>query len=182
VSPPGRRAAESARTVPINPAAIDIFLQPGDVYFGDRDTRIRTVLGSCVSITFWHPQRLLGGMCHIMLPERAGAATDAPDGRYAAEAIELLFDEMGAAGTLPGEYQVKLFGGGRMFAFKAGSETLDIGSRNIDTARRLLRHRGLEPASGHLAGVGHRSIVFDVATGDVWVKHLPELTRLQHVA
>ncbi|MCK6396767.1 MAG: chemotaxis protein CheD, partial [Zoogloea sp.] len=99
-------------TVPINPAAIDIFLQPGEVYFGDRGTRIRTVLGSCVSITFWHPRLLLGGMCHIMLPGRIGKAPDEPDGRYADEAVSLLVDEMRAAGTQPRDYQAKLFGGG----------------------------------------------------------------------
>ena len=41
---------------------IEIFLQPGDFYFGGADTRIRTILGSCVSITMWHPTRLIGGM------------------------------------------------------------------------------------------------------------------------
>ncbi len=40
---------------------MDIFLQPGELYFGDSDTCIRTVLGSCVSLTFWHPKLLGGG-------------------------------------------------------------------------------------------------------------------------
>lgn len=168
-------------TVPINPAAIDIFLQPGEVYFGDRGTRIRTVLGSCVSITFWHPRLLLGGMCHYMLPERGTAGAGGADGRYADEAVDLLFAEMRAAGTRPREYQAKIFGGGRMFSFATGG-LLDIGSRNIETGRRLLRSHGLEPAGEHLAGVGHRSIIFDVASGDVWVRHMPEQADLRDVA
>ncbi|MCK6385157.1 MAG: chemotaxis protein CheD [Rhodocyclaceae bacterium] len=169
-------------TVPINPAAIDIFLQPGEVYFGDRGTRIRTVLGSCVSITFWHPRLLLGGMCHIMLPGRIGKAPDEPDGRYADEAVSLLVDEMRAAGTQPRDYQAKLFGGGRMFDFADGNAALDIGGRNVEAARRLLRRHGLDPVREHLAGVGHRSLVFDVASGDVWVKHMPEMTAQRNVA
>ena len=169
-------------TVPINPAAIDIFLQPGEVYFGDRGTRIRTVLGSCVSITFWHPRLLLGGMCHYMLPERNGDAAGQRDGRYADEALGLLFDEMRAEGTQPRDYQAKLFGGGRMFSFDAGKGVLDIGNRNIGMGRRLLRGHGLEPVSEHLAGVGHRSVVFDVVSGDVWVRHMPEQANLQDVA
>lgn len=169
-------------TVPINPAAIDIFLQPGDVYFGDRDTRIRTVLGSCVSITLWHPQLLLGGMCHYMLPERGEARTGEPDGRYAAEAMLLLTGEIRAAGTRPSEYEAKFFGGGRMFSFNAGDGVLDIGNRNIEAGRRLLRGHGLAPAAEHLAGVGHRSIIFEVASGDVWVRHMPELAGLRDVA
>lgn len=167
---------------PINSAAIDIFLQPGDVYFGDRDTRIRTVLGSCVSITFWHSRLLLGGMCHYMLPERNGFAEGFRDGRYADEAISLLVDEMRAAGTQPHDYETKIFGGGRMFSFNSGRGPLDIGNRNIETGRRLLRGYGLEPASEHLAGVGHRSLIFDVASGGVWVRHMSEQANLREVA
>ena len=93
--------------------AIEIFLQPGDLYFGDRDNRIRTVLGSCVSLTFWHPKLLVGGMCHYMLPNRSlerRTASDLPlDGRYADEAIELLTKEINLAGVPHREYEVKLF-------------------------------------------------------------------------
>ena len=53
-----------------SPEPIDVFLQPGDFYFGEAGTRIRTLLGSCVAITLWHPILHIGGMCHIMLPER----------------------------------------------------------------------------------------------------------------
>lgn len=38
---------------------IDIFLQPGEHYVGDADCTIRTLLGSCVSITLWHPAKLI---------------------------------------------------------------------------------------------------------------------------
>ena len=31
------------------PHVIDVFLGPGDFYFGDEQTRIRTLLGSCVA-------------------------------------------------------------------------------------------------------------------------------------
>ena len=98
---------------------IEIFLQPGEVFFGDSTTRIRTILGSCVSITFWHPTKLMGGMTHIMLPER-GKLKQAHelvlDGKYADEAMRLMLDEIESAGTQPSEYQVKLFGGGDMFS------------------------------------------------------------------
>lgn len=163
------------------PAAIEIFLQPGEVYFGDRDTRIRTLLGSCVSITFWHAGLRLGGMCHYLLPERKGDSQGRQDGRYADEALRLLFDEMRAAGTRPHDYQAKIFGGGRMFSPSAGSGRLDIGRRNIEIGQRLLQGYGLAPVSQHLAGVGHRNIIFDVATGVVWVRHGSDLVSLKDV-
>ncbi len=167
---------------PINPAPIDIFLQPGDVYFGDCHTRIRTVLGSCVSITFWHPQRCIGGMCHYMLPGRDNRAGSARDGKYADEAFSLLIDAMRAAGTGVQEYEVKLFGGGRMFNVEAGRDVADVGRRNVEAGRRLLAAHGLPVAREHLAGDGHRSLIFDLASGAVWVRHQAQPAGLRHVA
>ena len=95
---------------------VDIFLQPGEVYFGGRDTRIRTLLGSCVAITMWHPGMLAGGMCHYMLPGAPAGRHGMLDGRYADEAMALMLCEIRNAYTSPDEYQVKLFGGGHMFS------------------------------------------------------------------
>lgn len=158
---------------PLQP--LEIFLQPGDHYFGDRDTRIRTVLGSCVSITFWHPQLVIGGMCHYMLPsrdgERRGCAGPHPDGRYADEAVALLMKEIDAVGASHKEYQVKLFGGGNMFPDTRKHMDGHVGQRNVETARLLVRKHGFSCVAEHLGGIGHRNVIFDVWNGDVWVRH-----------
>ncbi|MCK2086744.1 chemotaxis protein CheD [Thauera aromatica] len=157
---------------------IDIFLQPGDFYFGDCDTRIRTLLGSCVSITLWHPRLRHGGMCHYMLPARSRRSGQVLDGRYADDAIALFLHELRAQGTRPAEYQVKLFGGGRMFRMPRnleGNELMEIGNRNIEAGRRLLRQHGFRVRASHLAGDGHRSLIFDVGSGEVWVRHVVDL-------
>ena len=154
--------------------AIEIFLQPGDLYFGDRDNRIRTVLGSCVSLTFWHPKLLVGGMCHYMLPNRSlerRTASDLPlDGRYADEAIELLTKEINLAGVPHREYEVKLFGGGNMFPDRSNPVS-NVGIKNVETARQLVKKHGYNCVAEHLGGDGHRNIIFDVWSGSVWVKH-----------
>jgi hypothetical protein len=48
---------------------------------------LRTLLGSCVAITLWHPTRRIGGMCHFLLPERKRRTNEPPDGRYGDEAV-----------------------------------------------------------------------------------------------
>jgi chemotaxis protein CheD len=164
----------------MRPAArnvIEIFLQPGDFYFGDRDTRIRTLLGSCVSITMWHPRLHVGGMCHFMLPERGPRArSDGLDGRYAEDAIALFQRELRALRVRAEEFQVKLFGGGRMFRPHARSVAhaamLDVGQRNVDAARGLLHHHGFRVKAAHVAGEGHRNLIFDVGSGEVWMRHV----------
>ena len=166
---------------PLNP--IEIFLQPGDHYFGDQGTRIRTVLGSCVSITFWHPQLFVGGMCHYMLPhremERRESAGPHPDGRYADEAMLLLMHEMDAVGVPHREYQVKMFGGGNMFPATNKQKDTRIGQRNIEMAKLLVGKHGFICVAEHLGGIGHRNVIFDVWNGDVWVRHNESMSPAQ---
>ena len=153
---------------------VEIFLQPGDLYFGDRDNRLRTVLGSCVSLTFWHPNLLVGGMCHYMLPnrkqERRNAGELPLDGRYADEAIEIMAGEINHIGVPHREYQVKLFGGGNMFPDQINSVS-NVGVKNVETARQLVKKHGFNCVAENLGGDGHRNVIFDIWNGHVWVKH-----------
>jgi chemotaxis protein CheD len=151
--------------------AIDIFLQPGEVYFGEQDTRIRTLLGSCVAVVMWHPHLLVGGMCHYMLPKHHGKKRDTLDGRYADEAMELMLREIRNAGTQPREYQVKLFGGGHMFSAHQAMSCDHVGAKNVEVARRLMKQHGFSSCAEQLGGIGHRNIFFEIWSGNVWVRH-----------
>jgi chemotaxis protein CheD len=155
---------------------IDIFLQPGEVYFGERDTRIRTLLGSCVAITMWHPGLLAGGMCHYMLPGATGGKRTQLDGRYADEALALMLQEVRKVHTTPEEYQVKLFGGGHMFSAHQNASSEHVGSKNVDMARLLMKRHGFKIHAEHLGGVGHRNLMFDLWNGHVWMRHQPPTT------
>jgi len=150
---------------------IEIFLQPGEFYFGDENTRIRTLLGSCIAITFWHPKLRLGGMCHYLLPSRPELPSiKALDGRYGDEALVWLLREATAKGTDPGQYEIKVFGGGNMFPGSPIAGRSEVGQRNIEQALTLLKNYQLPLAAKHVGGFGHRNLIFDVWSGDVWVK------------
>lgn len=166
---------------------IEIFLNPGDFFFGDHETRIRTILGSCISITMWHPRLLIGGMCHYVVPGRRRLPGADLDGRYGDEAMELFLREIKAAGTHPSEYQVKVFGGGKMFNSQANfgdcpaipcPKLLDntcksVSCRNVATAKMLIDQLNLQIKSSCLGGCGHRKLYFDVWSGNVWSKLSP---------
>ena len=150
----------------------DVILRPGEFYFGDRHARIRTTLGSCVSIIMWHELRLIGGMCHYLLPNRTVPRRTTLDGRYADEAIELFMNEIRAANTEPNEYQVKIFGGGNMFPRqKRRGICINVPNKNVKAARDLAKRYALNVKGANLGGSGHRQIVFDVWSGHVWVRH-----------
>lgn len=153
---------------------IDIFLQPGDFYFGEEKTRIRTLLGSCVAITLWHPRLHIGGMCHYMLPRRPQRKLDVPhvlDGRYAEDALKMFLAEIVRARTRAAEYQVKLFGGGRMFAPTArDAHHPSISETNVEFGRAAIVQCGFSHVAEDLGGDSHRNVILDLWSGDVWVR------------
>jgi chemotaxis protein CheD len=149
-----------------------ILLHPGDFAFVEPGVHIHTLLGSCISITLWHPQLHIGGMCHFMLPERPSGHPKgkALDGRYGDEAMMLFQREAAQHRTQLSEYQAKIFGGGNMIV---GSDDINnsIGAKNSEKAMQLLMGEGVDVLVAHVGEFGHRRIFFDIDTGDVWVRH-----------
>lgn len=151
---------------------IEIFLQPGEYYVGDASHRMRTLLGSCVSVTLWHPRMRVGAMSHFLLGSRAAARKFELDGRYGEEAMWLMLRDLVRAEVDPTQCEAKIFGGGDMFPVDGRVGSLSVGRKNGEVARRLLRGFGFRIVSESLFGAGHRQIIFDVATGDVWARQV----------
>jgi chemotaxis protein CheD len=145
------------------------YLEPGGFQFGAAPLRLTTILGSCVAVTLWHPRRHIGGMCHIQMPGKSKHAFEGKlDGHYAEDAFTLFDREIAHHGSHARDYVAKVFGAGNMFP---GTEaaTIKIGAKNLDAARRELARRGLHAAAEHVGGAGHRKLIFDLASGDVWL-------------
>ena len=152
---------------------LDIFLQPGELFVADAGFQIRTILGSCVSITLWHPETCLGGMSHFLLPTRGHAVKrNELDGRYGDEALQLMIDDLRARGVNPEDCQAKIFGGGNMFPGHGQASDIKVGQRNGLAARELLQLRGITVVKESLFGIGHRQIIFDLSCGDVWARQV----------
>ena len=147
----------------------EIFLGPGDYHFGGENTRIVTVLGSCISIAAWHPSMRIGGMCHYVLPDGEAGQKGAFDGRYADTAMNWLLREMHRCGTSPRGYRIHVFGGSCMFAYGGSSPAAAVGARNIEAARALLNHHGFPPAAADVGGASSRRVVFDFWSGRIEV-------------
>jgi chemotaxis protein CheD len=149
----------------------DFFLHPGDYHFGGAGDRVHTVLGSCVSITVWHPALRIGGMCHYMLPG-GPPASDPWDARYADGAIARILRDVHRSSTSPGQYEVKMFGGGKQFPHLTTPASLDVAGNNIEAGIALLERHGFALTVRELGGTGARRLIFDIANGDVWLRAL----------
>jgi chemotaxis protein CheD len=165
---------------------IDIFLQPGEHFVGDANFRIRTLLGSCVSITLWHARQRVGAMSHFLLPSRISRGDGELDGRYGEEVILIMSRELRRVRINPSECVAKIFGGGDMFPGQTRADVRNVGLKNGEAARALLAAHRIPIVSESLFGVGHRQIIFDVGSGDVWARQVrpsdPLLQQLENLS
>jgi chemotaxis protein CheD len=157
----------------------EVFLSPGDFHFATSPTRLRTILGSCVAVTLWHPARQIGAMCHFMLPSRVRKSAEL-NGKYGDEAIEMFIEHARAHRTAPEDYQLKLFGGGEMFPHhKRDVHFSDVARMNIRAALELADSYDLDLIAQDMGSTGYRNIIFDLCNGHVWVRHKPIRTTTE---
>lgn len=129
-----------------------------------------TLLGSCIAITMWHPTLKIGGMCHYLLATVRAAELTAP-ADHAEGAIELFKQYINQVGTSPKEYEVKMFGGGNMLLNgEADGKAINIAKNNITHGIKLLKENGFIIKTSDLGGRYYRKVMFDVVSGDVWLK------------
>lgn len=144
----------------------EVTILPGTLYLGTTAAAAKTLLGSCVAITLWHPGKRIGGMCHYLLPERRRAEGDPLDGRYGVEALHLLAHLIRRHGTRPSEYRVHLYGGADTMPDYLGVK-LNVGERNIACAMESLDHYGFELEGVDVGDNVPRNVVIDLRSGDV---------------
>lgn len=158
--------ASIAGLQPARPGQV-LNLLAGQLYFGQSPASLRTLLGSCVALTLWHPTRRLGGMCHFLLPSRpVRSDSGGPDGRYGDDAIGWLVHALASAGTRPSDYHTGLYGGADTLPDAAGVK-FNIGERNIEFGWRLIEHHGFDLSEVDVGDSVPRTIELTLATGRV---------------
>ena len=107
-----------------------------------------------------------------MLPQRPRHKPgDMLDGRYAEDAMQMFMRELRRSKSKPSDYQVKLFGGGSMFAQPSHARAgMNISQKNVEFGRALMTQYGFKTHGEDLGGNGHRNVILDLWSGDVWVR------------
>lgn len=153
-----------------------ISVQPGELYLTRRPAILQTILGSCVSVTFWSPGKGAGALCHGVLP-RSPQGVAAPEGHHYVDfAIRYLTQKFEGMGATPSEVEVKVFGGADVLpvgASPTGKPT--VGALNCRAALEVLEQEGFTVLASDLGGTRGRTIRFHTATGEVLVHRLERL-------
>lgn len=145
----------------------DVYLTPGQYLATARPVTIKTILGSCVAVCLWDPQRRIGGLNHYLLP--SCGINEQPDARYGTVAIPALFDDVLRLGADRTRLRVAVIGGARPLSTPG---KLAVGDSNVALALAMLRERGVRVGRQETGGPCGRKVLFSCADGTLIIRFL----------
>jgi chemotaxis protein CheD len=149
------------------PAARVHTRHPGDVVCVDRDERMETLLGSCVSIVLTDPRRTVGAMCHVVhsRPPLQGGSRNTAHGDAA---LLKLFGQLRAKGIEPRLCHAWIYGGGNMFPGRVGAAASqgNVGAANAAWAVDAMAQAGIHVLGGEMGGNAYRKLRWTVGPGE----------------
>ena len=133
-------------------------------------TLISYGLGSCIGISLYDPQRKIGGLLHIMLPDSTQARFSDNPAKFADTGIPLMINDVIALGASRARLVAKIAGGAQMFAFSNATDIMKVGTRNAETCKQILRKNGIRVVAEDTGGNYGRTVSIDLSTGAYKVK------------
>jgi chemotaxis protein CheD len=124
-------------------------------------------LGSCVGVCIRDKAKNIGGMVHVMLPQNNSKENLKP-GKYADTGIDLVLEGILKQGGEMRNLEAKIAGGAAMFG--NSSKSMDIGKRNIEAVKSILKSKNIKIISEETAGNRARSIEYDLQSGNLQIK------------
>lgn len=146
--------------------------RPGDVL-------ITYALGSCLGIAIYDSAAQVGGLLHVMLPASSVNPTKAADNplMFVDTGVPELFKACYKAGAKKERIVVKVAGGASLHNNTDGDQ-FQIGKRNFLMLRKLLWKNNVLIESCDVGDRHSRTMLLDIATGEVVLKINNQETRL----
>lgn len=126
---------------------------------------ITYALGSCIGICLYDPVIKLAGMVHIMLPVNM-EATKGNLYKYADTGIPETIRKMEAFGALKRRMTSKIAGGARMFDIPGNGALGNIGQRNAEAVKEILKRENIRLLKEDTGSNYARTLLFNSATGE----------------
>lgn len=135
-------------------------------------------LGSCVGICLYDSFLKIAGLAHIMLP--CDNHKNAADNKYkyADICIPMMYHEMIKLGCNKGRLVAKIAGGASMFQVSGDNEISNIGNRNVESTKNVLKSLKVPIVAEDTGSNYGRTVWFYSSTGAVEIKsyaHQPKI-------
>jgi len=149
----------------------DIIVGIGDLNTVLPPRKITTIgLGSCIGIALYDRINKVAGLAHIMLPFSTEFTGDIKPMKFADKAIPMLVEQMKAYGADIRKTNARIAGGAKMFAFGSTNPLMEIGNRNSEAVKKVLRDLNLPIIAEDLGGNVGRTMILEADTGRLLIK------------
>lgn len=148
---------------------------PGEYFVSQEPMLVYTVLGSCISVCIRDTVAKVGGMNHFMLAAPRNNIKDdhwGASARYGSYAMEVLVNELLNRGGMKSRFEVKVFGGGKIY-----EGMNDVGAQNAAWALEYLEREGIQPIKVDVGDVCPRKVYYFTESGRVLLKKLDPVQR-----
>ncbi len=127
-------------------------------------------LGSCIGLTLYDPVTKIGGLVHYMLPDSTQLKNNNNIAKFGDTGIRELLKQITAAGANPRRLVSKIAGGACMFQVSGTSAVGNVGARNAEAAKTILKELKI-PLIAEDTGLNYgRTVELDCSNGDFIIK------------
>ena len=134
------------------------------------DSLITLGLGSCIGLTLYDPVTKVGGMVHYMLPDSTLLKNNSNIAKFGDTGIKELYRLMVANGASPKRMVAKIAGGAKMFEVSGLSHVGNVGERNAEQAKKMLKELKV-PLIAEDTGLNYgRTVELFCESGDFYIK------------
>lgn len=135
-------------------------------------------LGSCIGLTLYDPVTKIGGMVHYMLPDSTQVRKNENIAKFADTGIEELLRRVVAAGANRQRLVAKMAGGAKMFETTGASTVGNIGERNAETAKQILKQKGIRLVAEDTGLNYGRTVELHCETGEFYIKSVGKTLKV----
>jgi len=155
---------ENIKEIPVGIADLKVVRTPNRL--------ITLGLGSCVGVCLYDPTTHTAGLLHLMLPDSTKFSQVTKKAKFADLGIQELINLMKRNGAMPSRLIAKLVGGAQMFSGMDNKLTMNIGKRNVEKTREILKSLSILVAAQDVGGNKGRTMIVDSTNGKVYIRTL----------
>ena len=131
------------------------------------ESLVTFALGSCVGVCLYDSVMKVAGLAHVMLPQSAPGSTS---NRYADVAVVNLVKEMEKKGASKLRLTAKIAGGAKMFESVSNNSIGNIGDRNVEAVKEVLRQLNIRIIASDTGANYGRTVYFYPEDGRLEIK------------
>ena len=134
------------------------------------DTLTTLGLGSCIGLTLYDPVSKIGGLVHYMLPDSTKLKNNTNIAQFGDTGIRELLKQVLASGANQRRLVAKIAGGACMFEMSGLSSVGNVGARNAEAAKEILKELKI-PLVAEDTGLNYgRTVELKCETGEYVIK------------